>query len=418
MKRSLGIHTGIAALSLVAVAAVGCGGDDDSGSSGGDGGTGGAAGAAGTGGGTAGTAGTGGGSAGAAGTAGTGASGGQAGSGGEGGAAGSGGSQAETRMTISGDATWNITFDASAQAAGASNCSYTRHYEGVQDQSRPWVCPQCEVIFRTTVEMTVGLDDCFSQVSEFEPAEEEWVGYGNGTWYRSYGVGASEQGTATVAGGTVTTENVVTDLPADVVGAGTMGFDINGSFTVGEEDGDPNHGWIAADPYACGWKKADPPAYAGDYALTVGSPLPDGLFRDKCDEVFRLHDYKGSYLVIFMSAIDCPACNSMASQEKNWVEDMANLGIEVATISVMAPSLDDPFGDTTQSQLEYWTTKHGIETPVLADRGWGVTMFLPIFPDQLGYPSWVVADPDLNVVTYGGGLDWAAIQNAIVVDAN
>ena len=402
------------ALSLVA-AAVGCGSDDDPGSSTGGGGTGGAAGTAATAG-TGGVAGNAGASEGGASGEGGAAGGAAGGASGEGGA--SGGAQNQTRMTISGDATWDITFDADAITAGASNCSYTRHYVGVQDQSRPWVCPHCEVIFRTTVEMTVGLDDCFSQVSEYEPAEEEWVGYGNGIWYRSYGTGASEQGTATVAGDTVTTNNVVSDLPADIAGAGTMGFDINGSFTVGEEDGDPNHGWNAEDSYSCGWKKADPAAYQGDYALTIGSPLPDGVFRDKCDEVFRLHDYKGSYLVVFMSAMNCPACKSMAAQEKDWVEDMANSGIEVATITVMAPSLDDPFGDTTQSQLEYWTSQYGIETPVVADRGWGVTMFLPLFPDELGYPSWVVADPDLNVIRYGGGLDWASIQNAIVSDAN
>jgi thiol-disulfide isomerase/thioredoxin len=408
---------GVAVLVLAGLA--GCGGDDSDGSNGGSAGSGGAAGQAGTGGeaGLGGTGGTGGmaGEGGAAG-AGAGATGGSGGSE-TGGAGGTGGGEPQTRMTISGDATWTVTFDADAQAQGATNCQYTRHYEGVQDQSRPWVCAECEVIFRTTVTMPVGLNDCFKQVSEYDPAEEEWIGYGNGTWYRSYGIGASGQGTAVVTAGGVTYDNEVKDLDADVIGAGKMEFTIAGTFTTGQEDGDPNHGWVAPATYACSWDKADPPAYTGPYTLEVGATLPDGVFRDACDEPYRIHDAKGAYILISMSAIDCPACRSMAAEEHQFVEDMKAAGIDVVTITLMAPSLDDPFGDTSKSQLEYWRDKYAITTPIVADRGLGVSMFLPIYEDQLGYPSWVVADPDLKVLRYGTGVDWFTIQNTITLDA-
>ena len=424
MNGSIRTVLGVVVVSVL-VGLVGCGGDDSDGSNGGGagGGSGGAAGDAGTGGdaGLGGTSGTGG-TAGEAGAAGVGAGGtggsGGAETGGTGGAGGTGGGEPQTRMTISGDATWTVTFDADAQAQGATNCEYTRHYEGVQDQSRPWVCAECEVIFRTTVTMPVGLDDCYNQVSEYEPVEEEWVGYGNGTWYRSYGIGASGQGTAAVTAGGVTYSNEVKDLAADVVGAGKMEFTIAGTFTTGQEDGDPNHGWVAPATYACSWDKADPPAYAGPYTLVEGATLPDGVFRDACDEPYRIHDAKGAYIVLFMSAIDCPACQSMAGDEPGFVEDMKAAGIDVRTITLMAPSLDDPFGDTSKSQLEYWRDKFDITTPIVADRGLGVTMFLPIYEDQLGYPSWVVADPDLKVLRYGTGLDWFTIQNTITLDAN
>jgi peroxiredoxin len=415
MMQSFRIHAGLAALSILAAAFVGCGSDGNSGSDPGVGGTGGAAGAAGTGGGSAGTAGTGGGSAGTAGTAGTG--GGTAGTGG--GTGGTGGSTADTRMTISGDVTWDVAFDADALGAGATDCEYTRHYEGVQDQSKPWVCTECEVIFRTTVQMTAGMDDCYAQISDQEPLEEEWVGYGNGTWYRTPYVvlAASDQGTATNNGTSITTHNDVADLEADLVGAGTFGFGIDGAFALGEEDGDPNHGWVAPDTYSCGWKKANPAPYAGDYALVKGETLPDGLMRDKCDEVFRLHDYKGSYVVVFLSALDCPACKSMAADEPAFVEQMATKGIDVATITIMQPSLDDPFGDTPTAKLGQWSDQYGIETPVVADRGLGLFMFLPVYPEEMGYPSWIVADPDLKVITWGSAVDWAAINNAITADA-
>src|SRR5262245_46892447 len=71
------------------------------------------------------------------------------------GVGGSGGSApAPERATISGDATWQVTFDDAAKAVGATDCSYTRHYEGVEDRSAPWLCPACEVIFHADVQMT------------------------------------------------------------------------------------------------------------------------------------------------------------------------------------------------------------------------------------------------------------------------
>src|SRR5262245_2325406 len=57
------------------------------------------------------------------------------GTGGEG--AGGGPPQVFERGTISGDITWQVAFDATAKAAGATDCSYTRHYEGVEDLSAP-----------------------------------------------------------------------------------------------------------------------------------------------------------------------------------------------------------------------------------------------------------------------------------------
>ncbi len=420
---------------MVLAAVVGCGSDDtqpgpsaSSGGSAGQGGTG-AAGVGGEGGsgatsvggmgGTGGNAGQGGEAAGSVGGAAgeTAGSGGVAGSGGTVPSGGSGGGAALTRMTISGDATWTVTFDAQAKAKGATDCQYTRHYEGVQDQSRPWVCEQCDVIFRTTVTMPVGLNDCYKQVSDVDPMDEEWVGYGNGTWYRSYGIGASGQGDVEITGQSLTYTNEVKDLEADIVGAGKMDFLVEGAFTTSQEDGDPMHGWVAPAQYACGWDKADPAEYSGPYSLKVGSTLPDGVFRDACDEPYRLHDAKGAYLVVFMSAMDCPACRTLASGESSFLADLKAEGIEARTITLMAPSLNDPFGDTTKAQLTYWGDKYSIPTPIVADRGWGITMFLPIYNDKLGYPSWVVADPSLKVLNYGTGGTWATIKNTILKDA-
>lgn len=104
---------------------------------------------------------------------------------GGGGAGGATQPQPQYRKTMTGDATWQVTFDDVAKAAGATDCSYTRHYEAVEDRSARWLCPSCEIMFLADATLTDGLDTCFSQVSTSTPAKQEWLGYGGGTWWRS-----------------------------------------------------------------------------------------------------------------------------------------------------------------------------------------------------------------------------------------
>ena len=303
--------------------------------------------------------------------------------------------------------------------AGQTDCSYTRHYEGVEDNSAPWLCTQCEVMFRADVQMTAGLNDCFAQVVApgGMPSPTEWIGYGNGSWWRSVQGPLAEQGTAMVAMDDVTTQNLVADLPAQL--GGVLGFDVNGQLTMGEEDGDPMHGWVAAETYSCGWPKGDPPAYTGDYTTGMGQTVPDGLFRDACDEVVRLHDFAGSYLMIDMSAMDCPPCQTMAGQEEQFVADMAAQGIEVHVITLLAPSLGDVFGETTNAMLNNWTDTYGLMSPVLGDRGWGQGVFAQLFGGVAGsYPTWVLVDKQLQIFESGEGFGgYSQMQAAIEAHA-
>lgn len=341
--------------------------------------------------------------------------------GGAGGADGTGGGGGGAAVpliekTISGDLTWTVTFDDAAKMAGATDCIYTRHYEGVEDRSAPWLCPSCEIMFRADVQMTVGQADCFSQVSTSQPAAAEWIGYGNGSWWRGIDGPTSQQGTAVVSDPDVTTMNTVLDLTAPV--GGKMQFVVNGALKLGQQDGDPLHGWVPPATYACGWPKANPPAYKGDYKLSMGGELPDGLFRDKCGEVVRLHDFKGSYLVVDMSAMDCPPCQAMAGAEEQFVSDMKAQGIDVHVITLLAPSLSNPLGTTTKANLNTWITKYNLTSPVLGDRGWGLAMFEPAFGDQTGYPSWVVVTPDLKMLQYMSGFSsWDDFKTIILADA-
>ena len=324
---------------------------------------------------------------------------------------------APTRATVSGDVTWNVTFDAAAQATGATDCSYTRHYVGVEDESAKWFCPSCEVILKADVEMTMGEADCFSQISADAPLEEEWIGYGNGTYYRGVGLRMSEQGTIAIDGatGTITHAVAANMFPA----GGTFDFGITGTLTFGEEDGDPMNGFAAPATYACGWPKANPPAYTGDYTIQNGQTVPDGLFKDRCGETVRLHDLQGHYLIIEMGARDCPPCQALAEDEEAFIADMEAQGVSVFVVTLMAPSLADPLGETTVAMLETWTNNFALTSPVLADRGWGLSMFLDVFGEGTGYPSMVLVDPDLNVMSTQNGFgSFAEIEAEILADAN
>jgi hypothetical protein len=343
----------------------------------------------------------------------TGAGGATGGGGGQGGQGGT--APAPTRQTIQGDVTWTVTFDAAAKTAGATDCAYTRHYEGHEDRSRPWYCPGCVAVFDAKVTMTAGATDCYTQVSMTPAATDEWIGYdAQGKWYRGIGP-MSEQGTVATQGATLTTTNQITMLAAPV--GGTMQFDVAGTLTTATEDGDPMNGFAAAKTYACGWPKADPPPYSGDYTIKVGAQVPDGLFKDKCGDVVRLHDLQGTYLVVDMSARDCGPCQQMATNEEKFISDMSAQGIQVQVVTLLAPLLADPFGPTTQPMLKSWTQSYMLTSPVLEDRGWGLAMFEPLFKDQTGYPSWVVTSPDLKVLATGNGYDqFMAIKTAILAD--
>lgn len=331
-----------------------------------------------------------------------------------------GGSPALEAQTITGDVTWNVTFDADAQTAGYTDCSYTRHYTAVEDESAKWLCPSCEVIFTADVELTSGLDECFDQISPgVPPLENEWLGYDGTNWFRGSGITMTQQGTLVIDGDNFTLTHSVMDLPlpVDPPIPGTFQFAISGDLVRGVTEADPLNGFHVPDTYACGWPKANPPEYTGDYTVVVGETVPDGLFMDKCEEAVRLHDFKGSYLMVEMAAIDCPPCQQMASDEEAFIADMAEQGIDVKIVTLLAPSLSNTLGHTSTNQLENWTEDFELTSPVLADRGWGLSAFIPVFGDQVGYPSWVVVNPDLEVLETGVGFGtFQDIEDIILAD--
>ena len=226
--------------------------------------------------------------------------------------------QGDTR-TLSGTIQWTVDFDAEAEALGFTDCAYTREYAGIEDKSQPWLCPECAVVYRVDATVIDGLDDCFSQIAT-DPSPTEWLGWtAEGVFRRSGRENylMSDQGSAAVSTDSVMTQHAITlDLPD----GGQFAFDIQGAFVRAIGDGDVFHGYTPPNEYACGWPKSGAPEFTGAYALRQGQALPDAVMMDRCEEPVRLHDFSGQYLVIDISAVNCPPCRSMAQQEPEFAQ--------------------------------------------------------------------------------------------------
>lgn len=324
--------------------------------------------------------------------------------------------------SVSGTLTWLVDFSVEAEAAGYADCTYTRTYtDGVEIRHSPWTCVDCEAVVRVESALTEGRD-CYDLISPNEPAPQEHLGWGGGRFWRTYYANyrLSDQGSATIEGTSLTTLNETPFEFEDSAGARwSAQFTVTGALELSTVTADPMEGLYAPSTYECGWPTANPPAYEGDHVLRLGETVPDGLFRDACGEPMRLHDLKGRWLVIDAAATDCGPCQAMAEDAPGFEAEMANLGLEVTGVTLLAPSLSNSLGDTSTSTLYDWGFAFDLEGPVLADRGYGAwvlgTGAETITGESFGYPTWVVVNPELEVVAVNVGFGgWDSIKQVIL----
>lgn len=311
-------------------------------------------------------------------------------------------------LTLSGEITWHVDFSAEAEASGLSDCSYTRQYSATEDRSAPWLCPDCELMLRADVDMVQGEEDCYAQVSSSTPSAVERLGWKDGQWWRGSGENypLSEQGTATAGSKSVEVLNDVDTVNYDDY---ELNFLVEGSLDLGTDSGDPMAGYTPPSSYSCGWPSAEALPYEGDWSIAEGELLPDGWFLDSCEQSVRLHDFAGRWMVIDVSAMDCPPCQDMARDEPAFAENMAQAGVDVAVITLLAPSLYATLDPMSTEQLQEWESTYDLHSPVLGDRGYGyavVGSWADAALGGFGYPTWVVVDPNLKVV--GGGVGYSS----------
>jgi hypothetical protein len=332
---------------------------------------------------------------------------------------------ATTVLGLDGGATWAVDFDADAEAAGYVDCSYHRAYAGAVEVSDvPWLCPTCEVIVRTAVTMDQGLEDCYHVITNGgTPSPVEYLGWSGTSWMRA----STENFLLTAQGVAVPGTDAITwshetpynfeDADGNAWGAT---FHITGEATLSDAVADPMRGLWPPDAYECGWPKADPPPWDGDFTLAIGETLPDGVFRDVCNDGVRLHDLLGEWLVIDISAMDCGPCQQMAEDTPAAIEALALEGLDARAVTLLAPSLADTLPTATRQQLYDWTLAFDLHDPVLGDRGYGTWVIGASASDAFGegfaYPTWVVVSPEGTVVGghvgYGSWEDVAAVIRA------
>jgi hypothetical protein len=64
-----------------------------------------------------------------------------------------------------------------------------------------------------------------------------------------------------------------------------------------------------------------------------------------------------------------------------------------------------------------WENTFEAHGPVVGDRGWGFAVASSQWGYEITYPTWIVVDPDLEVVDYGEGFPgWDVIVDEILAD--
>jgi hypothetical protein len=293
--------------------------------------------------------------------------------------------------------------------AGGDDCAFVTTYAATQDWSQPWTCPECEAQF--VADVTVDDEACYRRVHGNLP-EREYIGVApNDTFLRATQANFPLQpvGFSSLDGDELSIDEALTSDDGSTL-------TVEGTLTRTPTDADPWHGFAPPNAYACGWPKADPPTYDGPWEYHVNQTIPDGWFKDTCDESVRLHDLAGGYLVIDVSAVDCAPCQLMASKEAAFTSAFAKEGIDVKSVTLLAPSLSAILDDTPIETLETWKKTYGVSGLVLADRGWGYAI-PEKFLGAKNYPTWTVISPDLRAIAIGSGFEsYQLIENAIRAD--
>jgi len=306
--------------------------------------------------------------------------------------------------TLDGSLTWTL------HQANGQDCSYAETYAATEDLSHPWTCPDCEVQF--VADVTADDEDCYRKVNGALP-EREYLGFTSrgGPFYRQTAANFPLDML-----GDFSLDEEALSIHASLESDDGSTLSVQGTLDRTPVESDGWNGFTPPSTYACGWPKADPPPFEGEWAYHVNQTIPDGWFKDTCDESVRLHDLAGSYLVIDVSAVDCAPCQLMASKEAAFTGAMAKDGIDVRSVTLLAPSLSAILDDTPIETLETWKKTYGVSGLVLADRGWGYAI-PEKFLGAKNYPTWTVISPDLRAIAIGSGFEsYQNIENAIRAD--
>lgn len=329
-------------------------------------------------------------------------------------------------VVLSAEATWTLSFDETAEAAGFADCTYSRTYEGVQVLDLDYLCPACSFLVSGTSVMSDGAD-CYIAVFGEENAgdrAETWGVSADNTLWRSTQEQFSLGELAAFEPGEEGADIAIawsSDYTMEVGGAmtlsaaGLMRYQTDESVLLQ----DP---WPArTEPYACGWPQNDPGTLTLDYTLEEGSTFPNVRLVDQCDEKLALWDLYGSYLVIDISEPDCGPCRSMADTSESFASAMEEAGVPVYVVSMLGNGLSVPYETPSAATFNEWVYTYALTDPVLYDRGFAYAL-IPGFAEaftgeDFGYPTWIVVDPEMRVMHANVGFrSWDDVAAIVVAD--
>lgn len=318
--------------------------------------------------------------------------------------------------SLTGQATWWLDFDETAEANGYVDCFYSRSFEGLEYNDQPYLCPDCDVSAKGTAVMYEGAS-CYEPLFGSSADRTEYWGFSeDGRFFRT-GTANGAMGelttfTAPAEEGTPTTIAWESDYTLNSGGA--FNLRAEGTFSWGWAEGhllvDPS---VKRDvPYSAGWPQNDPGTHVPVDRPTLGDVVPDFTLSDQCGDPVRLWDFTGEWIVLDNSQHDCGPCQSMASKEHDFLTKMRGEGYKVRVITLMGNGLSDSLSTPSQALLNDWTDYFGITDPVLADRGYAYAVFAPYLTSSgegYGYPAWVLIGPDMTL--RGGNIGFSSWED-------
>jgi thiol-disulfide isomerase/thioredoxin len=316
--------------------------------------------------------------------------------------------------TLTGTITWTLDFDATAEAAGFYDCSYTRQYEGmIEDPRHPWLCPDCDRLYTGSGSVTEGYP-CFQQIDDdpetkvehfaLSSADDSWVFWRSGTQ------NVSLRPLSDFGGEDFDLDHwpVAWEEDVELDAGGTFHLAAAGKLWPGFDEDLVVETPMAprTQPYACGdWPLCDRGWRWGPWDLATGEPFSTLELGDACGEEVAVYDFEGRWLVIDASAPDCGPCQAMAADMEAWLSGMEARGYYVASITLMAESLSAINMPAAAEDLAAWAEAFGLRGPVLGDEGFAYATF-PEYQGResgMGFPTTVVVDPEMRVVGVVGG---------------
>ena len=312
-----------------------------------------------------------------------------------------------TRRTMDG------TFTYSIDAYGES-CELTRTLHATERPAYPWTCAFCDGLYDTTYVMEDDLTDCTDDdyvAFSFDGTPDLLV-LGPDYWdllgvffvpetYRASEMMAAEPGSV-LDGEQV---EIRTAFQSDMI-TENASFEGLRSSDIGPIE--PLEQQSKRD--SCGWGRSETPAYTGSYAATTGEVFPDGLVRDACGDLVRMHDFFGSYLLVEWGSLGCAPCEKFAEASAGLLQELQDDGIDVAFLSVYA--VGDLSGTpVSRDELDTFIDASGATHPFMMDDvGW-----MSAVVEQSGYgglvPVTFLLRPDGTVFYQQSGVEegeWGA----------